>query len=244
MIILNPVPQKPYNLLRMVLCIFFSKHKLSSRGYFQEYGPGTKQQSLRAWVCSWDYHEGLQQTPNKTLTQDIVIPSPLATLLFSQNEIRLTQHSLFPVNLYRQGASHHDPVVCKTDRAACGNCIECTEGELPGWQFHRPVSFGKGVQYLAASSPLEIPWLPGALENITHGAEITMAHPLNALKYISWGLVYLSTLIYKNIPCSLPFLALAVGIWKQFILFFFISKLKENKTIISTFPVISTFKVI
>lgn len=34
------------------------------------------------------------------------------------------------------------------------------------------------------SRVLGIPWPPGALENITHGVEITMAHPLNALKYI------------------------------------------------------------
>lgn len=142
---------------------------------------------------------------NKTLTQDTFIPPPLATLLLSQNEIRLTQHSLFPVNLYRQGASHYDPVICKTDRAVCDNCIQCTGGELPGWQFQK--SLGREVQYLPSSSLLEIPWPPGGLENITHGAEITMAHPLNPLQYISSGLVNLSTLIYKNIPCSLPFLA-------------------------------------
>lgn len=47
---------------------------------------------------------------------------------------------------------------------------------------------GREVQYLPSSSLLEIPWPSGALESITHGAKITMAHLLNALKYISSGL--------------------------------------------------------
>lgn len=80
--------------------------------------------------------------------------------------------------------------------------VSCPAGSSRGLS-----PLGREVQCLPSSSLLEIPWPPGALENITHGAEITMAHPLNALKYISSGLVNLSTPVYINIPCCLPFLA-------------------------------------
>lgn len=106
-------------------------------------------------------HETIMRDCNKlwpNLTQDAFIPSSLASLLLSQNEIGLTQHSLFQVNLYRQGASHYDAVIWKTDRAVCGKCIECTEGELPGWQFQSSISFGKrttiSVLFQASGNPL------------------------------------------------------------------------------------------
>lgn len=85
--------------------------------------------------------------------------------------------------------------------------VSCLAGSIRGLS-----PLGREVQYLPSSSLLEIPWPSGALENITHGAEITMAHPLNALKYILSGLVYLSTLIYKILPCSLPFLKYRKGL--------------------------------
>lgn len=43
----------------------------------------------------------------RSLTWGVFIPSPLTTLLLSQNEIRLTRHNLFPVNSY----STHDTVI-------------------------------------------------------------------------------------------------------------------------------------
>lgn len=45
-------------------------------------------------------HETIMRACVKTLIQDAFIPSPLTTLLLSQNEIRLIWHSLFHVNLY------------------------------------------------------------------------------------------------------------------------------------------------
>lgn len=43
----------------------------------------------------------------RSLIWGVFIPSPLTTLLLSQNEIRLTRHNLFPVNSY----STHDTVI-------------------------------------------------------------------------------------------------------------------------------------
>lgn len=116
----------------------------------------------------------------KTRIRDAFIPSPLTTLLLSQNEIRLTWHSLFPVNLYSANHAVSEAFIKLTVQCAATSSralkVSCLVGNS------RALSpFGRQVQYLPFSSPLEVPWPPNIPENITHDTETTLAHPHDVL---------------------------------------------------------------